>query len=63
LLLIYLQLLHALFAFSLATSLDHLGRRKQATLYYQQALQFDTSGNSGFDRVQTEQRMKQLQVN
>lgn len=54
---------NALFAFSLATSLDHLGRGKQAAQYYQQALQFDTSGNSGFDRVQTEQRMKQLQGN
>lgn len=54
---------NALFAFNLATSLDHLGRGKQAAQYYQQALQFDTSGNSGFDRVQTEQRMKQLQGN
>ena len=54
---------NALFAFSLATSLDHLGRGKQAAQYYQQALQFDTSGNAGFDRVQTEQRMQQLQGN
>jgi len=52
---------NALCAFSLATSLDHLGRSKLAAQYYQQALQLDTSGNSGFDRVQTEQRMKQLQ--
>jgi tetratricopeptide (TPR) repeat protein len=52
---------NALLSFSLATSLDHLGRGKLAAQYYQQALQLDTSGNSGFDRVQTEQRMKQLQ--
>jgi Flp pilus assembly protein TadD len=52
---------NALCAFSLATSLDHLGRGKRAAQYYQQALQLDTSGNSGFDRVQTELRMKQLQ--
>lgn len=54
---------NALFSFNLATSLDHLGRRKLATYYYQQALQLDTTGNAGFDRVQTEQRMKQLQEN
>ena len=54
---------NALCAFSLATSLDHLGRGKLAAQYYQQALQLDTSGNSGFDRVQTEQRMKLLQGN
>jgi len=50
----------ALFAFSLATSLDHLGQTKLAAQYYGQALQMDTSGNSGFDRLQTQQRMDKL---
>jgi cytochrome c-type biogenesis protein CcmH/NrfG len=51
---------NALFAFSLATSLDHLGQGKLAAQYYGQALQIDSVGNSGFDRVQTQQRMNQL---
>lgn len=51
---------NALFAFSLATSLDHLGQRKVAAQYYGQALQLDTTGNSGFDRVKAQQRMSQL---
>ncbi len=51
---------NALFAFSLATSLDHLGQGKPAAQYYQQALQLDTSGNSGFDRVATQQRLNKL---
>ncbi len=51
---------NAQFAFNLATSLDHLGQRKIAAQYYRQALQLDTKGNAGFDRVQTEQRLKQL---
>lgn len=55
-----LEPLSALFAFSLATSLDHLGQGKLATQYYQQALQLDTSGNSGFDRVSTQQRLSKL---
>lgn len=50
----------ALFAFNLATSLDHLGQTKLAAQYYGQALRLDTAGNSGFDREQTEQRMKKL---
>jgi Flp pilus assembly protein TadD len=54
---------NAQFAFNLATSLDHMGRKQQAVQYYQQALRLDTTGNAGFDRVQTEQRMKQLQGN
>lgn len=54
---------NAQFAFNMATSMDHLGRRKLAAQYYQQALQLDTSGNSGFDRAQTEHRLKQLQGN
>jgi len=53
---------NAQFAFNLATSMDHLGRKSQAAQYYQQALQLDTTGNAGFDRAQTEQRMKQLQA-
>lgn len=51
---------NALFAFNLATSLDHLGQGKLAAQYYGQALQLNTTGNAGFDRVKTEQRMKQL---
>lgn len=51
---------NALFAFNLATSLDHLGQRKAAARYYQQAVQFDTSGNSGFNRAQAQQRLNEL---
>jgi tetratricopeptide (TPR) repeat protein len=51
---------NAQFAFNLATSLDHLGKAQLAAQYYGQALQIDTSGNSGFDRVQTQQRMNTL---
>lgn len=54
---------NARFAFNLATSLDHLGQGKLAAQNYRLALQLDTTGNAGFDRVQTEQRMKQLQGN
>jgi len=54
---------NALFAFYLATSLDHLGQAKLAAQHYRNALQLDATGNAGFDRVQTEQRMKQLQGN
>lgn len=55
-----LQPLNALFAFSLATSLDHLGQLRFAAQYYQQALQLDTSGSSGFDRTATQQRLDKL---
>jgi Flp pilus assembly protein TadD len=51
---------NALFAFNMAISLDHLGQRKAAAKYYQQALQFDTSGNSGFSRTQAQQRLNEL---
>lgn len=51
---------NAQFAFNLATSLDHLGQKKLAAQYYAQALKIDTTGNSGFDRVQTQQRLNQL---
>ena len=54
---------NALFAFNLATSLDHLGQGKLAAQHYRMALQLDATGNAGFDRVQTEQRLKQLQGN
>lgn len=54
---------NALFAFNLATSLDHLGQHKIAAQYYGQALQLDTTGNAGFDRVQTQRRMNQLLAN
>jgi tetratricopeptide (TPR) repeat protein len=51
---------NALFAFNLAISLDHIGQRTAAAQYYRQALQFDTSGNSGFNREQAQQRLNQL---
>lgn len=51
---------NALFAFNLAISLDHLGQRKAAAKYYQQAMQFDPSGNSGFSRIQVQQRLNEL---
>ncbi len=51
---------NALFAFNLAISLDHIGQRSAAAQYYRQALQFDTSGNSGFNRDQAQKRLNQL---
>jgi tetratricopeptide (TPR) repeat protein len=51
---------NALFAFSLATSLDHLGQHKAALNYYRQALQFDTTGHAGFDREQAQRRLDEL---
>lgn len=51
---------NAQFTFNLAVSLDHLGQRKLATQYYQQALQLDASGNSGFDHAQAQQRLNEL---
>lgn len=51
---------NAQFAFNLAVSLDHLGQRKLAAQYYQQALQLDVSGNSGFDHAQAQQRLNEL---
>jgi Flp pilus assembly protein TadD len=51
---------NAQFTFNLAVSLDHLGQRKLATQYYQQALQLDVSGNSGFDHAQAQQRLNEL---
>jgi cytochrome c-type biogenesis protein CcmH/NrfG len=51
---------NAQYAFNLATSLDHLGQVKLATQYYGIALQLDTTGNAGFDRVLTQKRMNQL---
>lgn len=48
------------FTFNLAVSLDHLGQRKLAAQYYQQALQLDTSGNSGFDHAQAQHRLNEL---
>jgi Flp pilus assembly protein TadD len=51
---------NAQFAFNLAVSLDHLGQRKLATQFYQQALQLDVSGNSGFDHAQAQQRLNEL---
>ena len=54
---------NAQFAFSLATSLDHLGQAKLAAQYYETALKLSTTGSPGFDRTRTEQRLKQLTVN
>jgi Flp pilus assembly protein TadD len=51
---------NAQFTFNLAVSLDHLGQRKLAAQYYQQALQLDTAGNSGFDHAQAQQRLNEL---
>lgn len=51
---------NAQFAFNLAVSLDHLGQRKIASQHYQQALQLDASGNSGFDHAQAQQRLNEL---
>jgi Flp pilus assembly protein TadD len=51
---------NALFAYNLAISLDHLGQRKTAARYYQQALQFDAAGNAGFNHAQAEQRLNEL---
>lgn len=51
---------NAQFAFNLAISLDHLGQRKLAAQHYQQALQLDASGNSGFDHAQAQQRLNEL---
>lgn len=51
---------NAQFAFNLAVSMDHLGQRKLAAQHYQQALQLDVSGNSGFDHGQAQQRLNEL---
>lgn len=51
---------NALFAFNLAVSLDHLGQHKSAAKYYRQALDRASSGNAGFDRIQAERRLHQL---
>lgn len=51
---------NAQFAFNLAVSLDHLGQRKLAAQLYQQALQLDVSGHSGFDHAQGQQRLNEL---
>ena len=51
---------NAQFTFNLAVSLDHLGQRKLAVQYYQQALQLDVSGHSGFDHAQAQQRLNEL---
>jgi Flp pilus assembly protein TadD len=51
---------NALFAYNLAISLDHLGQRKVAARYYQQALQFDAAGHAGFNHAQAQQRLNEL---
>ena len=50
----------AQFAFNLATSMDRLGQKKLAVQYYEKALQLDTTGHNGFDRLPTQQRLNQL---
>jgi len=50
------------YAFNLAVSLDHLRQPKLALEYYQRALANATGGRSvGFDRAQTETRIRELQ--
>ena len=51
---------NAQYTYNLAVSLDHLGQRKLAVQYYQQALQLDVSGHSGFDPKQAQQRLDEL---
>ena len=51
---------NAQFTFNLAVSLDHLGQRKLAAKYYQEALLLDSKGNSGFDQAQAQQRLNEL---
>jgi Flp pilus assembly protein TadD len=51
---------NAQYAFNLAVSLDHLGQPKIAAQYYQQALQLDVSGHSGFDRTLAQRRLNEL---
>lgn len=51
---------NALFAFSVAISLDHIGQRSAAAQYYQKALQLDKTGNSGFNHDQAQQRLNKL---
>jgi tetratricopeptide (TPR) repeat protein len=51
---------NAQYAFNLAVSLDHLGQGKLAAQHYRQALQLDTTGNSGFDHAQAQQRLNEL---
>jgi tetratricopeptide (TPR) repeat protein len=47
-------------AFNLATSLDHLGQKKLAVQYYQQALQLDSGNHAGFDHAKVSQRIEEL---
>lgn len=51
---------NTLFAFHLAVSLDHMGQRKAAAKYYQQAIQLNPSDNTGFSREQALQRLNEL---
>lgn len=51
---------NAQFTYNLAVSLDHLGQRKVAAQFYQQALQLDTSNNAGFNHTQVQQRLNEL---
>ncbi|MDD4912655.1 MAG: tetratricopeptide repeat protein [Sideroxydans sp.] len=54
---------NAQFTYNLAVSLDHLGQRKVAAQFYQQALQLDTSNNAGFNHAQVQQRLNELTPN
>jgi Flp pilus assembly protein TadD len=47
-------------AFHLAISLERLGQKKLAALYYQSALELDTSHSEGFDHAIISQRIEEL---
>jgi len=51
---------NAQFTYNLAVSLDHLGQRKLAAQYYQQALQLDASNRGGFYHELAQQRLNEL---
>lgn len=47
-------------AYHLAISLEHLGQKKLAAMYYRNALQFDASHSEGFDHAIISQRLEEL---
>jgi Flp pilus assembly protein TadD len=51
---------NAQLAVNLAISLDHLGQKKSAAQYYQQALQLDPDQSAGFNHKQISQRIEDL---
>ncbi|HSD61390.1 MAG TPA: tetratricopeptide repeat protein [Burkholderiales bacterium] len=50
------------YAFNLAVSLDQLSQRRLAADYYGKALALASAGGAGFDRVQAERRLRELQA-